>query len=446
MRPLSEPTSSAPSSARLEAVKITASLLSRRGSLTSLLATRISSTLSSADQGFIKALCYATFRHIFPLRFILKQLLRKPLKAADIELEAILLIGLCQLFYMPNIPPHAVVSTAVSLCRTIRKEWATGLVNAVLRNAQREHDSLLGKCEQNDEASTGFPAWLLSRLKKEWPDHWKELVAAAQHQPPMTLRLNLNQTSKQEYLAELTAAGLSGQTFDWSPTALQLSAPTNPENLPGFLTGKVSVQDAGAQFAATLLDAQPGMRVLDACSAPGGKTGHLLEITPKLGLFAIDNDARRLARVEQNIRRLGQSAQLRQADATQPELWWDQHQFDCILLDAPCSGTGVLRRHPDILWLRTPAEINTLAILQQRMLTALWPLLKPGGILVYATCSILAQENQSMIAQWIQSTKYVQPCKIELGVGQPRGDGWQILPDSQTHTDGFFYSKLCKTK
>ena len=435
-----------PANARLHAVRITARLLQRKGSLTQLLAGEIPRTFAKEDQGFIKALCYTTFRHIYPLRVMLHALLRKPLKASDTDLEAILLIGLAQLNYMPNIPHHAVISTAVALCRTLRKEWATGLVNAVLRNAQRQHDALRAACEQNSEGRTGFPDWLTGTLRQDWPEQMDDIIRGARLLPPMTLRLNLQRTTITAYLTELGTRGIAAQALAGFPAAIQLTTPVHTDDLPGFSDGTVSVQDAGAQLAAPLLDAFPGARVLDACAAPGGKTGHLLEQFPTLELVALDHDSRRLNRVAENLTRLGQQAQLIHARAEQADDWWDGTPFDRILLDAPCSGTGVIRRHPDILWLRTPAEIETLCEQQHQLLTALWPLLKPGGILLYSTCSLLARENRLSVENWIRSTNSAQPCKIELPVGMSHGYGWQILPDHLARTDGFFYSKLCKTE
>lgn len=435
-----------PADARYHAVQITTRLLQRKGSLSQLLSSEIPAHFAQKDQGFIKALCYTTFRHIYPLRVMLKQLLRKPFKNSDRDIEALLLIALAQLHYMPNIPHHAVVSTAVTLCRKLRKEWATGLVNAVLRNAQRNPAALRLACEADSEGKTGFPNWLSARLIEAWPDQAESLMEASFLPPPMTLRVDLSRTTREAYLAQLSEQGIEAMALDGFSAAVQLLTPLHVDQLPGFSEGMVSVQDAGAQLAAPLLAPYPQARVLDACAAPGGKTGHLLELCSEIDLVAVDSDARRLERVSENLTRLRYKAELIHAEIERVDEWWDGTPFDLILLDAPCSGTGVIRRNPDILWLRTPEEIEKLAQLQNQLFAAVWPLLKPNGALLYSTCSVLPQENAHQIERWIRSTNSAQRCKIELPSGFAHGDGWQILPDLRAQTDGFFYSKLCKTE
>lgn len=387
-------------------------------------------------------LCYGTLRWWPRLEVMLDALMDKPLKAKEVEVKCLLLSGLYQLAYM-DIPPHAAVSETVAVSLSLRKNWARGLVNAVLRRFQREQASLEAKLKQNPVASTAHPQWLLEQLQQSWPQQWPAVVEANNSRPPMTLRNNRTRQTRESYLDELTQAGITANPSAHCPDALTLERPVGVEQLPGFAEGRVSVQDAAAQLAATLVAPQPGMRVLDACAAPGGKTGHLLEICRDIELVALDVDEQRLSRVEQNLSRLGLNAQLTAADAAEPASWWDGHLFDRILLDAPCSATGVIRRHPDIKLLRRAEDIPQLAALQQRILDALWPLLRPGGMLLYATCSVLPRENSEQLANFLARHDDACETLLQAEWGQAQQVGRQVLPN-QDGMDGFFYACITK--
>ncbi|MFU8836830.1 MAG: 16S rRNA (cytosine(967)-C(5))-methyltransferase RsmB [Thiohalomonadaceae bacterium] len=387
-------------------------------------------------------LCYGTLRWLPRLEFLLDSLLDKPLKAKDVDVQVLALIGLYQLGFM-QIPPHAAVSETVAVTGELKKPWAKGLINALLRRCQREQSVLQDKLEQDPVASSAHPAWLLELLQQDWPQDWQAIITANQQRPPMTLRVNRLHQSRDAYQQALLAEGLEASPSAHAPDALTLARPAMVEQLPGFAQGQVSVQDAAAQLATLLTDPQPGMRVLDACAAPGGKTGHLLESCPGIELVALDVDAGRLERVQQNLTRLGLAATLKAGDAAQPDGWWDGLPFDRILLDAPCSASGVIRRHPDIKLLRRADDIPQLAALQADILNTLWSLLKPGGMLVYATCSVLAAENHQQLARFLGTHPDAMEKRIEVQWGRAAPIGRQILPN-QDGMDGFYYACIVK--
>ncbi|MBK1727741.1 16S rRNA (cytosine(967)-C(5))-methyltransferase [Halorhodospira neutriphila] len=318
----------------------------------------------------------------------------------------------------------------------MRRQRAAGLVNAVLRKLRRQPPP-----PPADEATRyALPGWLAERLRRAWPADWPALAEAGNAHPPMALRVNLRRTSREAYLAELARCGLAAQPGAVAPEAVVLEAPCPVEQLPGFREGRVSVQDEAAQLAAALLDPRPGERVLDACAAPGGKTLHLAERCPEAAITALDRSARRLRQVADNLARAGAEAERLAADAAEPGRWWDGRSYERILLDAPCTGTGVIRRHPDIKWLRGPDDAGRMAGAQRRLLEALWGLLAPGGRLLYATCSILPEENEAVAAAFLADHP-----EARLGpapaAGRPTGHGWQILP-GEAGMDGFFYACL----
>jgi 16S rRNA (cytosine967-C5)-methyltransferase len=391
---------------------------------------------------FSKELCFGVSRQYIRLEALAGVLLKKRPKQVDIWL--ILLLGLYQLHFL-NKPDYAVVKETVSLLDTCKKPWAKGLVNAVLRNYCREREALLAKLANNKPFTHGHPQWLVKRLQHDWPQDWQTILHANDQHSPMSLRVNANKTTATHYLNRLQQVQLEAHVLSHAPNGVALVKPCDVQDLPGFVTGDVSVQDEAAQLAVTLLDLQPGLRVLDACCAPGGKTGHILETQDKLAFcLALDIDQKRLERVRENLNRLQLSATLQIGNGLHPETWWDGQPFDRILLDAPCSATGVIRRHPDIKLLRTAADVSTVAQTQRHLLHALWPLLKPGGSLVYATCSILLEENEQQIQQFIQTQSNCQFTPIEQTWGRLTGHGWQILP-GENNMDGFFYSVLKKT-
>lgn len=425
---------------------IAVSILSRVAHDGQSLSTLIPSNLESLPaerRPLAQELCYGTLRWWPRLEWLLQRLLDKPLKAKETEIHALLLLGLYQLSYM-DIPPHAAVSETVAVTGLLKKkEWARGLVNAVLRRFQRERDQLEQALADDEAAANAHPAWLLTALQQGWPQQWPAIVAANNARPPMTLRVNRSRQERDSYLALLTEVGIGAHPSTHAPDALTLERPVAVEQLPGFADGLVSVQDAAAQLAAPLLDAKPGMRVLDACAAPGGKTGHLLELNPELDLYALDIEERRLERVAENLSRLGFKAKLLAADAAVPDAWWDGQPFDRILLDAPCSASGVIRRHPDIKLLRRAEDIDQLVQLQETILDALWPLLRPGGILVYATCSVLPRENSEQLANFLAKQEDAVNLPLETNWGQAMVIGRQLLP-GQDGMDGFYYACIGK--
>ena len=394
------------------------------------------------DRGLLRELCYGVCRWQPELQVLLDGLLNRPLDPREPMVRALLLVGLYQLHHL-RIPDHAAVAETVAAARQVRKPWAASLTNAVLRSFPRRRAELLARVEADTAARTAHPRWLLESLKEDWPDDWPAIVAANNARPPFTLRVNVLQDRRDAYQARLAAVGKHAEPVAVASAALTLAEPVEPAALPGFAEGQVSVQDAAAQLAAPLLAVEPGMRVLDACAAPGGKTAHLLECIPDLDLTALDQDGDRLERVRDNLNRLRLAARLVRGDASQPADWWDGVPYDRILLDAPCSATGVIRRHPDIKLLRRETDIAALADRQQAMLLALWPLLRPGGRLLYATCSVLRRENDQVVAAFLAAQPEAQAQPIRADWGRALALGHQILP-GEGGMDGFYYAVLVK--
>lgn len=394
------------------------------------------------DAALLQSLCYETLRWHRPLAFVLDQLLHRPLPGRERRLHALLLVGLCQLFKL-RIPAHAAVSTTVAATVPLQLTHARGLVNAVLRQALRRQSELEQKVAADAAIASAHPDWLRDALRQAWPEHWEALLTANNAHPPMALRVNLRRGSRADYLRQLAAEGITARAHPLVATAVVLDQPVPVERLPGFRDGRVSVQDAAAQLAAPLLEPQAGQRVLDACAAPGGKTGHLLEYADQLDLLALDLDPQRLNRVGDNLRRLGFQAHLLAGDAAQPDQWWDGRRFDRILLDAPCSASGVIRRHPDIKLLRQPSDIPSLAQRQALLLNALWPLLAPEGILLYITCSVLPEETRVVVADFHERHADVRVLPLPDECGYPVGPGRQTLPGIND-MDGFFHARLQK--
>lgn len=382
-------------------------------------------SLDPSTRGAVLDMAYGSLRYKGTLEAVLSQLLKKPLD--DDFAHGLLLAALYLLAYTRE-AAYAVVDNAVNAAPRHLK----GLVNAVLRNFLRRQQGLLEAARQTPEGRINFPAWWVEKLKLAYTEQWENILGASQLHPPMTLRVNRRKSSVDAYLAELQANGLSARQTGES--ALTLEKPVGVEKLPGFAEGRVSVQDAGAQWAARLLDVQDGMRVLDACAAPGGKTGHILELADA-AVLALDVDEARLARVRQNLERLGLSAQRVCGDAALPQAWYPGRPFDRILADVPCSASGVVRRNPDIKWLRQPADIAKFAKQQAAILDALWQMLAPGGKLLYATCSIFPEENMRQIQSFL--VRHADASKLALP--QELGEG-QLLPDD--NHDGFYYALL----
>ncbi len=399
------------------------------------------------DRGFCTDMCYGVCRYYHVLNKALQSLLKKPLKSGNRDLHMVLLLGLYQLRFM-RVAQHAAVNETVKLTSALNKSWARGLVNAVLRNYVRE----LNDAQESDEPHElsaeehlqAYPAWLIQRISLDWPDKSESIFAAGNQQPPMVIRVDTARVSRDAYCEQLAAAGLGANHHPLVDSALVLDQPISVESLPGFDVGLVSVQDASAQLAAPLLDCQPGLRVLDACAAPGGKTLHLLQRNPNLNLLALDKDSERLERVQQNLTRAGQSANLVHADAADVSEWFDGEPFDRILLDAPCTASGIIRRHPDIRLLRQAGDIDGLRRQQERLLNALWPLLMPGGRLLYSTCSLFKAENEQQIGRFLRLHQDCMEVPLKsVKWGLERRPGRQILP-GMDQMDGFYYACLEK--
>ncbi|MDT4288510.1 16S rRNA (cytosine(967)-C(5))-methyltransferase RsmB [Methylomonas sp. MO1] len=421
--------------------QILAHVLNDGQSLTAALEHGLPKIKDVKDRAFVQALCYGVIRHFYALDFMLGRLLSKPLKQKDSDIKALLLIGLYQLQYM-RVKSHAAVSETVAA--TSHKPWAKSLVNAILRQYLRDAESLQQACTGDSQARYNHPNWIVDLLKQDWPEHYEKILHANDQAPPMALRVNLLQGSRAAYLDELTAQGIAAQPVDCCESAIRLDQALAVEQLPAFTQGRVSVQDTAAQLAAELLDALPGQQVLDLCAAPGGKTAAILERQPALGgLLAVDVDLNRLERVTDNLQRLDLHAETLAADASQPAIWAGDRQFDRILLDAPCSGFGVIRRHPDIKLLRRADDIAALQALQAKILDNAWQLLKPGGILLYATCSILKQENEAQIAAFLARHSNASEIRIDAHWGIARPLGRQIITGDR-QMDGFYYAKLHK--
>lgn len=397
--------------------------------------------LQGRDRALAREMAFGVCRRYFELDALLKQLLQRPLKARDEDVRALLLVGLYQLRHM-RVPDHAAVSATVAASVELGKPWARGLTNAVLRACQARGAELWEKLDAAQRVA--HPRWLLRALEQAWPAQLDELLAANNASPPMTLRVNAARTTRAAWLAQADASGVAARPCRWSPDGAVLAQPMDVALLPGFTAGLVSVQDEGAQLAAALLECAAGERVLDACAAPGGKACHLLEMHPDLALFALDNSPQRLERVQQNLTRLGLAATLLCADAADPAAWWDGRFFDRILVDAPCSGTGVIRRHPDIRILRNREQVREAAAVQRAMLRGLWQCLRPGGTLLYVTCSVLPEENEHTVAAFLAETPDAREVPLTVDWGIPCTHGRQLLPSVQEH-DGFFYARLCRT-
>ena len=427
---------------RLAAARALAAVLSGKASLNSSLPAQLDK-VEARDRGLTQDLAFGTARWQPRLSALAERLLQKPFKSADADVNALMLVGLYQLFYT-RVPEHAAIGETVGCADKLKKPWAKGLLNAVLRRAQREGQEIFAELERDPVVRTAHPRWLQKSLKAFWPEQWEAICAANNAHPPMILRVNRRHHSRDAYLGLLRDAGIEAAPCQFSRDGIVLAEACDVRNLPGFDQGWISVQDEAAQLAADLLELAPGQRVLDACCAPGGKTCHLLEAEDKLaGVVAIDLEAKRLTRVRENLDRLGLDAQLIACDARDTASWWDGKGFQRILLDAPCSATGVIRRHPDIKLTRQADDIAALASLQGELLDALWPTLEVGGMLLYATCSTLPTENTEVIAAFLDRTPGARELDLATDAGIRQPHGRQLLAQEGGH-DGFYYAKLIK--
>jgi len=434
--------------ARLLATTVLTEVLLHKRSLTDCLEIHLPLLTDKREQALAQALCYGVMRWWTRLDAIVQALSTKPFKTKDVDIYVVLLLGIFQQLYL-RIPPHAAIAATVELTRQLQKGWATSFVNAVLRNFQRQRDTLLTTIDQQKVAQLAHPEWLLAQFKHDWSDHWHEIAEINNQHPPLTLRVNRRQLTREDYLQHLVKAEISAVPTPHTDNGITLEHPVDVSQLPGFSKGWVSVQDGSAQFAAKLLDVPENATVLDACAAPGGKTAHLLECYQMKSLTVLDNQADRIHTVEQGLQRLhlleNQNITLKCADASEPQSWWNGELFDRILLDVPCSATGIIRRHPDIKYLRQPTDIISLVATQAKLLHATWQLLRPHGKLLYVTCSLLSAENSAQIQQFIAThpDAVLQNLPELTPLATPCAVGNQVLPHS--FFDGFYYACLVKT-
>jgi len=433
-------------SVRTVAVQIIFQVLEQGKSL-SVLLPEAQSSLKAQDLPLLQEICFGVCRVLPRLEQIVAQLVDKPLRGKKRIVHCLLLVGLYQILYT-RIPAYAAVDEVVSTAKSLQLQSFQGLVNAVLRRFLREQDGILDKVDKHWQ--TLHPDWLVNKLKKVYAN-WRDVIDANNQKPPMWLRVNLQKNTLETYRTLLSAKQMETQVTS-HPQALGLTQPIAVQNLPLFAEGGVTVQDLHAQWAALLLQPQNHEVILDACAAPGGKTTHILEFAPQADVIALDVEENRLQRVKENLARMQQQATIVCGDAANPQAWLDKLgksavRFDRILLDAPCSATGVIRRHPEIKWLRKETDIDQLVALQGQILDALWHYLKPNGILLYATCSVLAEENAQQIERFLQKTPDAQLAALDLPpdvlAHNQSAVGFQFIPQINGG-DGFYYAKLIK--
>ena len=433
---------STPAAVRAAAARVVAQVAREHRSLDAALGE--AGSFAGSELALVRLLSYGTVRWYLRLRALLERLSARPARTLEPVIESLALVGLYQLLDT-DVAPHAAVSETVEAARLLGRPKATGLINAVLRRAQREAPPLLDLIDADPALRTSQPRWLVRQLATDWADELETLLDANNGHPPFWLRVNRRRIDLPECLGRLAAAGHEVTRSDYAPEAVRLAKAVDVSQLPEFASGLVSVQDAAAQLAAHLLAVPPGARVLDACAAPGGKTCHVLELAPELAeLVAVDASGDRLERVGQNLERLGLEARLVVGDSAQPEGWWDGRNFDRVLLDVPCSATGVIRRHPDVKLLRRPGDIAELSRRQAAMLRALWALLAPGGRLLYASCSALHAENGAVVSNFLAQVPQARDVTPVIpGLGR-RAVGFAIRA-GEAGMDGFYYACLEKS-
>jgi 16S rRNA (cytosine967-C5)-methyltransferase len=429
--------------ARLAALAILSEVLDSHKSLAE--ADSDSRVQSARDRAFAMHLSYGVLRWLTALEWLSGKLLRKPLRRKDRDIQRLILIGLYQL-WQDGGADHAATHATAECAKKLKKAWAVPVINAVLRRFQREKTELIRLLDQREER-LAHPGWLLDSLKHDWPEHWQQIARANQQPGALWLRLN-RRCDATETINDLSAAGFDVDRHVTLEDAVKVSPAAAVTRLPGFEKGRFSVQDPAAQLAAGLLDIQGHHAVLDACAAPGGKTCHILEKEPGVKLTVIDRSQSRLTQVEENMDRLQlrdkQNQRLVTADAADTNEWWDGSFFDRILLDAPCTATGVIRRHPEIKWLRSRDQVQEAVTLQAKLLQRLWSLLTPGGILLYATCSVLRLENNAQIQAFLEKQPDAHAEQLDVSWGEHQDNGRQIFPGDQ-EMDGFFYARLKKS-
>jgi 16S rRNA (cytosine967-C5)-methyltransferase len=429
---------------RFIALKICLAVIDGGRSLNQALPEGLAQFSDRRERNFTQNLVLGTLRWQYRLEAIRSHLLKKKLKAKDEDVNQLILLGLYQILYMET-PEHAAVSETVALVPKLKKPWAKALMNGVLRTFLRDKEAICAEVDLKPAFRYAHPQWMVKELRKAYPNEWEKVLAANNEIASLTLRVNTIQQTREALLLKLSEADIAAEIHPIAPQGIVLLQGVDITSLPTYEEGGFSVQDPAAQQAANILDPQPGERILDACAAPGGKTTHLLELSNnEAKVFALEKEPERLDRLAENLHRLELEAEYQAGDASLPETWWDGQLFDKILLDAPCSATGIIRRHPDIKWHRTEEDIEEVASLQAEILKALWPLLKPGGKLLYATCSILPQENTLQMQHFLAEESTAKEIPIEAAWGQESDTpGRQILPGT-FGMDGFFYCLLEK--
>jgi len=431
---------------RFIALKICLTVIEHGRSLSQSLPEGLAQFQDRRERNFTQNLVIGTLRWQARLEAIRAQLLKKKLKTKDEDVNQLILIGLYQIIYMET-PEHAAVSETVAVVPRLKKPWAKALVNGVLRTFLREQEAICAEVDLKPAQLYSHPQWMFKALRKGYPEDWQSIMQANNEIAPLTLRVNRIQQSREAFLALLQTENIAAENHPTAPQGVILQTSTDITALPTYDEGGFSVQDGAAQQAANILQPQANERILDACAAPGGKTTHLLELSNnQASVFALEKAPERMERLAENLYRLDLEAEYEVGDASRPETWWDQTLFDKILLDAPCSATGIIRRHPDIKWHRTEEDIEALVELQTEILKALWPTLKPGGKLLYATCSVLPQENTQQMQNFIdqEPTAKVIPLTLEASLTFDT-PGNQYLP-GRLGMDGFFYCLLEKSE
>ena len=428
---------------RAVAALVLTEILTRRLSLSVVLPDFLNQVSLGKDRSFIQELCYGVLRWYYQLDFILQAMLDKDLKSKDTDIKVLILIGLYQLEFLRT-PEHAAVSATVEACTDLKKHWAKKLVNALLRRYQKENTTFKSLLEKEDQARYSHPRWLIEIIDKEYPDRWQDVVRENNRHPPMFLRVNTRLTSRNDYMRELDKNNINATETPFVEAGIKLAKPVDVGQLPFFNDGHVSVQDLAAQLCFSLMDIQQNHRVLDACAAPGGKLAHILEQCPEhIDVTALEPDETRFERMQKNLDRLRLKATLICNAAEETDRWWDNNSFDRILVDAPCSATGVIRRHPDIKILRVAENIAASAEIQGILLSSLWSLLKHGGKLLYVTCSILSTENDQCIRAFLERHNDAKCIRLHTEWGKDTEFGKQILP-GEHDMDGFYYASLEK--
>lgn len=430
---------------RLTAVNILKDLFVKRVSLASALPVYFSRISDEKEKAWIQEVCYGVTRYYFRLDFMAKRLFeRKSLKEKDLDIYLLVLVGLYQLLFMRT-PDHAAVYETVKTVFFLKKSWAAPLVNATLRSFLRRREELQQSSSCDTEAKYAHPEWMIKLIQDAWPENWPAIIESNNEYPPLVLRVNTRKISRDAYFEKLKLASISAHSNAHCQHSIILTHPMDVSAIPGFSLGEVTVQDSSAQLAAELLDLKPNQRVLDACSAPGGKTSHLLEFEPNLReVVGLDNSQARLLLTQENLTRLGHKASLIWGDAAKPSGWFDGVFFDRILLDAPCSSTGVVRRHPEVKILRRHFDITELSKIQLLLLESLWQTLARKGKLLYATCSVLPHENECVIKAFLEKTPGARSIPLEKEWGIQQSFGRQIL-SGQDNMDGFYYALLEKS-